>query len=145
MNIGTVTLDPVTYSRQQWRTSAVFSASGPTMLPGVSQRHRMGRSKASQICMKRAALSAPSLSTAPARWIGLLATRPIGRPSMRMRAVIMPGAEFPPELENGAFVRERLDDPPGVVDAKPVLGHDVAQAPLIGAGPVVHRPWKYER
>ena len=51
----------------------------------------MGMSKASQICMKRAALSAPSLSTAPARWTGLLATRPIGRPSMRMKAVTIPG------------------------------------------------------
>ncbi len=34
---GTVRLAPVTNMRAAWRTSAVFSASGPTMMPGVSQ------------------------------------------------------------------------------------------------------------
>ena len=38
MPVGTVTLAPVTNRRLTWRTSAVCSASGPTMIPGVSQR-----------------------------------------------------------------------------------------------------------
>ena len=87
---GTVRLAPTTKRRLTWRTSAVFSASGPTIMPGVSQSIRSGRSKASQSCMKRAALSAPSRSMAPARWLGSLATTPSGRPSMRMSAVTMP-------------------------------------------------------
>jgi hypothetical protein len=40
--------------------------------------------------MNRAALSAPSLSMAPPRCIGLFATTPTGRPSRRIRAVIIP-------------------------------------------------------
>ena len=68
----------MTNSREQWRTSAVFSTSGPTMMPGVSDSDRIGMSKASQSCMKRAALSEPSLSMAPPRCIGLLAIMPIG-------------------------------------------------------------------
>ena len=60
-------LAPVTNIRAAWRTSAVFSTSGPTMMPGVSQRNRIGMSKASHSCMNRAALSAPLLSIAPAR------------------------------------------------------------------------------
>ena len=76
--------------RQTWRTSAVFSASGPTMKPGVSQSETIGMSKASQSCMKRAALSAASESIAPPRCFGLLAIRPNGRPSMRTSAVTIP-------------------------------------------------------
>ena len=78
MNIGTDRLAPVTNSRLQWRTSPVFSISGPTMIPGVSHSTRIGMSKASHSCMKRAALSEPSLSMAPARWLGSLAMTPIG-------------------------------------------------------------------
>ena len=47
-------------------------------------------SKASQSCMKRAALSAPSESTAPpVGELELLAMTPTGRPSIRMKAVTM--------------------------------------------------------
>ena len=60
------------------------------MIPGVSHRNKSGMSKASQSCMKRAALSAPSLSIAPARWVGLLAITPSGRPSTRTSDVTMP-------------------------------------------------------
>ena len=81
---------PVTNSRLQWRTSAVASTSGPTIIPGVSTRVTIGSPKASHSCMNRAALSAPSESIAPARWVGLLAITPTGRPSMRASAVIMP-------------------------------------------------------
>ena len=42
--------------------------------------------------MKRAALSEPSLVIAPAICIGLLATIPTGRPSIRASAVTMPFA-----------------------------------------------------
>ena len=97
---GTVRLAPTTNMRQQCRTSAVFSISGPTMMPGVSHRNRIGRSNASQSCMKRAALSAPSLVIAPARCVGLLATMPIGRPSMRASAVTMPWPEVAAQLEH---------------------------------------------
>ena len=87
---GTVRLAPVTNMRLTWRTSAVVSASGPTMIPGVSHRKRMGTSKASHSCMNRAALSAPWASMAPARWVGLLAMRPMGRPSTLIKAVTIP-------------------------------------------------------
>ena len=39
---GTVRLAPVTNSRLQWRTSAVFSTSGPTIMPGVSHSTPIG-------------------------------------------------------------------------------------------------------
>ena len=35
---GTDRLAPTRNMRLEWRTSAVFSISGPTMMPGVSQR-----------------------------------------------------------------------------------------------------------
>ena len=89
---GTRSDAPATNRREQWRTSAVASASGPTIIPGVSISETTGSPKASQSCMKRAALSAPSLVIAPARCIGLLATTPTGRPSMRASAVTIPGA-----------------------------------------------------
>src|SRR5439155_892269 len=41
-NSGTVRLAPVTNMRETWRTIAVFSASGPTMKPGVSQSETIG-------------------------------------------------------------------------------------------------------
>ena len=60
------------------------------MKPGVSHSDSSGMSKASQSCMKRAALSPAGASIAPPRCFGLLAIRPNGLPSMRMKAVIMP-------------------------------------------------------
>ncbi|MCY1464325.1 hypothetical protein D9M71_823340 [compost metagenome] len=62
------------------------------MKPGVSQSESMGISKASHSCMKRAALSPAWASMAPPRCMGLLANRPKGLPSIRMKAVIRPGA-----------------------------------------------------
>ena len=44
--------------------------------------------------MKRAALSEPSLSMAPARWFGLLARMPTGWPSIRASAVTMPSPKW---------------------------------------------------
>ena len=66
-NMGTERLAPVLNMRAQWRTRAVFSWSGPTMIPGQSIRLSTGMSNASQSCRKRAPLSAPSESMAPAR------------------------------------------------------------------------------
>ena len=83
---GPSRLAPVTNMREKWRTVAVFSASGPTMKPGVSHRNSSGSPNASHSCMNRAALSAPSASIAPPRWAGLLAITPSGRPSSRGRA-----------------------------------------------------------
>jgi hypothetical protein len=51
--------------REVWRTRPVASAFGPTIIPGVSTSETIGRSNASQSCMKRAALSAASLVIAP--------------------------------------------------------------------------------
>ncbi len=93
MKIGTLSAPPTTNMRLTRRTSAVFSASGPTMKPGVSHSDRIGNPNASQSCRKRAALSAQGASIAPAMNIGLLAIRPNGAPSMRTSAVIMPGAK----------------------------------------------------
>ena len=93
-NIGVVMLAPTLNMRRAWRTKAVRSASGPTMIPGQSMRLRMGMSKASQSWTKRAPLSAPGESTAPARWCGLFAITPIGRPSTLMKAVMTPIPNF---------------------------------------------------
>ena len=74
--IGTVRLAPITNSREQWRIRPVFSASGPTMLPGVSESDSMGISKASdkaarflQLCE---AFDIPllSLSDTPGNMVG---------------------------------------------------------------------------
>ena len=125
--------------RQQWRTSAVFSTSGPTMMPGVSQRNRIGMSKASHSCMKRAALSAPGLSMAPERCVGV-----VGDDAERPALDADEGghhaeAEVRPQLEHRAGVGQRLDDRAHVVDAQPVLRNDAAQAALVGALPGVDR------
>ena len=69
------------------------SASGPTIIPGVSTSETIGRPKASQSCRKRAALSPASLVIAPAMWRVSLAITPSGRPSIRARAVTISGAK----------------------------------------------------
>ena len=76
-----------------WRTRPVASAFGPTIMPGVSTSETIGRPKASQSCMNRAALSAASLVIAPAMWRVSLAITPTGRPSMRASAVAISGAK----------------------------------------------------
>ena len=91
--IGTDRLAPMTKSREKWRTVAVFSDSTPTMKPGVSQRETTGSPWASHSCRKRAALSAASASMAPPRCVGTLAITPIGAPSTRASAVIIPAPQ----------------------------------------------------
>ena len=61
-----------------WRTVAVCSDSGPTMKPGVSTSESSGSPNASHSCMKRAALSEPSASSAPDRCLGSFAITPTG-------------------------------------------------------------------
>ena len=46
---------------------AVFSLSGPTIMPGQSIKDKMGISKASHSCMNLDPLSAPGESIAPDR------------------------------------------------------------------------------
>src|ERR1019366_5667683 len=69
---------PVTNIRAACRTSAVFSTSGPTMMPGVSHRNTSGMSNASQSCMNRAAMVSLTVRSAPkktARRFRLAASR----------------------------------------------------------------------
>ena len=139
MNSGTLRLAPITNRRELWRTSAVFSASGPTMLPGVSHSIRIGMSKASQSCMKRAALSEPSRSMAPPRCLGLLAMMPMGRPSMRASAVTMPVPNCLAQLQHRTGIAQRLDHIADVIDAQPVLRDRAPEQALIGAIPVRQR------
>ena len=141
-----MTLAPVTNSRLQWRTSAVASTSGPTIIPGVSHSVTIGRSNASQSCMNRAALSAPGVSIAPARWVGLLAITPTGRPSMRASAVIIPSPKSRRSSSTEPVSNSRSIDRAHVVAAQPVGRDDVAQQRLVGARPTSStRPWKYDR
>ena len=58
------------------------------MNPGTSARNTSGMLKASQHQMNRAALSAESTNSVPARWAELLATMPTGWPSRRARPTI---------------------------------------------------------
>ena len=84
----------MTNIRQTCLTCARFSISGPTMKPGVSHNDKIGSPWALQICIKRATLSAPSASIAPAMCMELLAMTPNGRPSMRRNPVTMLGPNF---------------------------------------------------
>ena len=102
---------------------------------GVSQRNRTGSPKASHSCRKRAALSAASASIAPPRWAGVVGDDP-------QRAALHPrecsdhaGAEAIAQLHDGILVAERVQDPPHLIGALALLGHDLAQQPLVGRGP----------
>ena len=120
--------------RAKWRTVAVRSAAGPTMKPGVSHRNSTGSSNASHSCRKRAALSAPSASIAPPRWVGSLATTPERaavharerghHPRRRSRRA----ARAPsPRRTASSTTRAHL------VDALALLGDQLAQQRLVGA------------
>jgi hypothetical protein len=65
---GTVSLAPRTNIRPNRRTAASFSASGPTMNPGVSHSEIVGNRNDSHSARKSPALSAASASIAPPRW-----------------------------------------------------------------------------
>ena len=112
------------------------------MFPGVSQRERMGMSKASQICMNRAALSAPVAVHRAGEMDGVVRDEPDRTPLDADEGGHHSGPELSPELEDGALVGEDLDDAMHVVDTQPVLGNDVAQAPLIAHVQSSTAPWK---
>ena len=58
---------------------------------------------------------------------------PTGRPSMPDQRRHHAAPEVAAQLEHRAVVGQRLDDVAHVVDAQPVLRHDVAHPPLVGA------------
>ena len=64
--VGTRQAAPRHEQRAKWRTEAVRSAAGPTMMPGVSTRESTGSSKASQSCRNASRLVAAVASIAPA-------------------------------------------------------------------------------
>ena len=137
-----MTLAPVTNMRAAVAHQAGLLGLGADHDAGRIAKMTIGMSKASQSCMKRAALSEPSLSMAPPSVHGLLATTPTGRPSMRMKAVTMVRPKSRPQLEHRVLVGERLDDLAHVVDAQAVLGNDRGAAALVGAVQFGNRPWK---
>ncbi len=92
VTIGTVIDWAETNRRENRRTWAVSSASGPTRNPGVSHSESTGRSWPSHSWRNRAALSAASASIAPPSTAGSLAITPTGIPSSRTSAVMIPVA-----------------------------------------------------
>ena len=126
---------PATSSRDAWRTSPVASAFGPDHDTRACRRAR--RSAARR--RRRAAGSAPpcrraSLVIAPAMWRVSLAMIPSGRPSIRASAVHHLRREALAQERHRALVGERLDDRRDRVGAPRALGHEVAQAGLVGRG-----------
>ena len=87
--------------------------------------------------MKRAALSEPSLVIAPAICIGLFATIPIGRPSIRASAVTMPFANSSRRSITEPSSKSASIDLVDVVAAPAALGDHLAQA---AAGPARPTP-----
>ena len=124
---GTVSDAPTTNMRLTWRTSAVSSASGPTMNPGVSHSESTGSPNASHSCRKRAALSALAGVDGAGqvhRVVGDDADRPALHPGQRRHHA---RGERRPQLEDRPLVGQQLERPPDVVDPAPVGRHDVAQ------------------
>ena len=102
------------------------------MNPGVSHRNRIGSSNASHSCMNRAALSAPSASIAPPRWLGSLAITPSGLPSTRASAVTIPCPN--PRRSSSTSSSSASITFADVVDALAVGRDQVAQRGLIALG-----------
>ena len=99
----------------------------------------MGRSNASHSCRKRDALSAASLSIAPPRCAGLLASTPSGRPSTRTNAVTIPAPNSRRSSSTEPVSASSSMSDTHVVDLHPVLGDRVAEQALIRALPLVDR------
>ena len=116
-----------------WRTSPVRSASGPTIIPGVSTSETTGKPHASHSCRKRAALSPASAVIAPATWRVSLARNPTVRPSMRPSAVHSSGANPGRSTVTESASAMRLDDRLHVVRRALALGHRLAQGDLVGS------------
>ena len=125
--------------REVRRTSDAFSASGPTMKPGVSQSETMGRPNASQSCRKRAALSAHGRVDGAGemhRVVGDEAERMTFDAHQRRDHA---GREFRAQFEHGTRIGQRRDHLADVVDAQAVFRDQVAQCFLIGRVPFRNR------
>ena len=95
------------------------------MNPGTSARKISGRLKASHSQMNRAALSAESTNSVPARWAELLATIPTGWPSRRPRPTISSRGVERLDLEEALAVDDAVDHRVHVERDALVRGHDV--------------------
>ena len=112
----------MTNSRRRAGPAPSSRPPGPTMMPGVSQRKRSGMSKASQSCMKRAALSAAVAVDGAAEVHRVVGDDADGRPSTRIRAVIMPTPKSRRSSSTESVSASVVDHRAHVVDAQPVLG-----------------------
>jgi hypothetical protein len=90
---GTVASDTAVIIRAPWRMMPSRSTCEPIMKPGTSARKIRGTLKASQLKMKRAALSAESPNSTPPLTSGLLATIPTEAPFIRPNPVMSSGAK----------------------------------------------------
>jgi hypothetical protein len=133
-------LAPVTNSRLQWRTSAVFSTSGPTIIPGVSTSVMTGSPNASHSCRKRAALSAPVAVDRAGEVVGVVGEHADRAALDASERGDHAEPEVAAQLEHRALVEHRVDDRAHVVAALAVLGDRTAQAPLVGRDPGVPGP-----
>ena len=92
-----------------WRMIPWRSTAEPIMKPGTSARKTSGMLKASHSQMKRAALSAESTNSVPARWAELLATIPTGWPSRRAEPDDQLPGEQRLDLEEAVAVDDAVD------------------------------------
>ncbi len=74
------------------------------MNPGVSTNVISGCPAASASCMKRASLSQPATSSAPARWRGLVAAIATGCPPRRASTVTTPKPYNAPQLDHAVAI-----------------------------------------
>ena len=126
---GTVRLAPTTNMRQQWRTSAVFSTSGPTMMPGrvAEEQHRQVEGVA-ELHEARRLVGAVGVDRAGEvrRVVGDDAERPAldARERGHHAARRSRGGARAPSPSSASVSMTRAH----VVDAQPVLGHDRARS-----------------
>ena len=141
-NSGTVRLAPVTNIRATWRTIAVFSASGPTMKPGVSHsdsdRDVEGVAELHEarglVAGRRVDRAAEML------WI-------VGDQAERLALDADEGgdhadAEIAADFEHRALVGEQIDHGADVVDAQAVFRDRPPQQALVRRLPVGDRALK---
>ena len=113
---------------------------GPTIIPGCRSGDDRQAEGVAEL-HEAAALSAASLSIAPARCIGLFAMIPSGRPSMRASAVTI--ARPKSARRKVTEPRRRAGRPRvHVVGAAAALGTSSRSAVLVGSLEVLDGPWK---
>ena len=121
---GTVTLAPVTNIRAAWRTSAVFSTSGPTMMPGVSHRNKQRDiERVAQLHEARGLVGAVAIDRA--RQMHRIVRDQPERPTLDSdQRGDHPEAEVAAQFEHRAGIGQRLDDLAHIINAQPVLRND---------------------